>query len=211
MKAWARGDRRALRATNPSPGHRSNLQPRDVDVRVVLTDGSSRRAGASGPGSRTTWVPSLYACDMGKLSRHVSLFSMLSVDFQVQPHIVALKYAKDRRVRLDDVDADWRRCCDGQIRTERRPHRLRRCPPGVRRPAPRRAPTSGPRPMRSASWGQGHRRRAGAARWDSSLCEAINEEGGRLPSRLDDLQATVRIARGCRSPGDRRRDGRPSA
>lgn len=105
MKAWAREI--AARFGRPVylTGSSLNLpQPRDVDVRVVLTD--EEFAARWGEWS---WLSDndgyrRYACDMGKLSRHVSLFTMLNVDFQVQPHIVALKYAKDRRVRLDDVD-----------------------------------------------------------------------------------------------------------
>lgn len=105
LKAWAREI--AARFGRPVYLTGSSLdlpQPRDVDVRVVLTDEEfSARWGEWSWLSNNDGYRS-YACDMGKLSRHVSLFTMLNIDFQVQPHIVALKYAKGRRVRLDDVD-----------------------------------------------------------------------------------------------------------
>ena len=105
MKAWAREI--AARFGRPVYLTGSSLelpQPRDVDVRVVLTDEEfSARWGDKSWDSATDGYRH-YACDMGKLSRHASSFMMLNIDLQAQPLCVALKYAKSRRVRLDDVD-----------------------------------------------------------------------------------------------------------
>jgi hypothetical protein len=79
--------------------------PRDVDIRVVLTDDEFRARwgdpakwwGENAEGWRR------YAADMGKLGKQGSIRCTLNIDLQVQSLSSTSEYAKNRRVRLDDV------------------------------------------------------------------------------------------------------------
>lgn len=79
--------------------------PRDIDVRVVLSDaefdarwGNPKDWHVRGEGWR------LYAFDMGKLCKQGSRRLMLNLDFQVQRFSSAAAYKDCKRLRLDDVE-----------------------------------------------------------------------------------------------------------
>lgn len=86
--------------------------PRDVDVRVMVTDPEFKaRWGDPEAWHEALWWPSRndgslrYAADMWDLSREASLVLQLNIDFQVQPPVEASKYDPKERTRLDDVEA----------------------------------------------------------------------------------------------------------
>lgn len=79
--------------------------PRDIDVRVVLSDaefdarwGNPSGWHVHGEGWRQ------YAHDMGKLCKQGSRRLALNLDFQVQRFSSAQEYAGKRCMRLDDVE-----------------------------------------------------------------------------------------------------------
>lgn len=110
VKTWARD--MVMRFGRPVYLVGSALQvpsPRDVDVRIVLsTEEFESRWGryavwgsVKDPLGGDGWRR--YAADMGKLGREASKRCCLNIDLQVQPLGVAGAYAKEPRVRLDDV------------------------------------------------------------------------------------------------------------
>lgn len=78
-------------------------KPRDVDVRIILTDREFRDRWGDHSWDAGHENYRAYAADVGKLGRDASRWMMLNLDVQVQPLCVALKYAGQRRLRLDDV------------------------------------------------------------------------------------------------------------
>ena len=84
--------------------------PRDVDVRIVVTDDEFRaRYGDPDAWGRALWWPSKhdgslrYAADMADLAREAALVLRLNLDVCVQPVSEAARYADQPRQRLDDV------------------------------------------------------------------------------------------------------------
>lgn len=106
MKVWARDV--VMRFGRPVYLVGSALEepnPRDVDVRVVLSDaefdarwGNPSGWHVHGQGWRQ------YAFDMGKLCKQGSRRLMLNLDLQVQRFSSAKEYTDKRRLRLDDVE-----------------------------------------------------------------------------------------------------------
>lgn len=106
MKVWARDT--VMRFGRPVYLVGSALEeshPRDIDVRVVLSDeefdarwGNPKDWHVRGEGWRQ------YAFDMGKLCKQGSRRLMLNLDFQVQRFSSTKEYAGKRCLRLDDVE-----------------------------------------------------------------------------------------------------------
>ena len=84
--------------------------PRDVDVRVILTDDEfASRYGDPAEWFKGLWWPNRndgslrYAADMWDLSREAALTLRLNIDFQVQPPVESSRHLLSERVRLDGV------------------------------------------------------------------------------------------------------------
>ncbi len=85
-------------------------QPRDIDVRVVLTDAEfAARWGNPNTWRCAVWTPypcegsRRWASDMGKLNQQGSKVLGLNLDLQVQALCHAREFADKPRLRLDDV------------------------------------------------------------------------------------------------------------
>lgn len=83
--------------------------PRDVDVRVILSDDAFRgRYGDPDLWCEGYWWPTRengimrYAADMWDLSREASLVYRLNIDFAVQPEREAARH-EGARIRIDDL------------------------------------------------------------------------------------------------------------
>ncbi len=113
LQPWA--DQIATRFGRPVYLVGSSLQlpdPRDVDVRVILSDEEfEARYGDPGAWHKALWWPSRndgsirYCMDVGDLSREASIQLKLNIDFQVQPPGEARRYlcGEDRKIDLGSL------------------------------------------------------------------------------------------------------------